>query len=96
MAVSLSTHVLDTERGRPGSGVRIELRRGDEVVASTETDRDGRAQVAEGLEPGRYRLAFEPPSPYFRRGALELVLDDGHHHVPLLVSSYGCATYRGS
>jgi 2-oxo-4-hydroxy-4-carboxy--5-ureidoimidazoline (OHCU) decarboxylase len=25
MSVSLSTHVLDTERGRPGSGVRVEL-----------------------------------------------------------------------
>jgi 5-hydroxyisourate hydrolase len=96
VAVSLSTHVLDTERGRPGSGVRVELRRDGEIVASEETDADGRAELAEGLEPGRYRLAFEPPSPYFRRVELELELADGHHHVPLLVSSYGCATYRGS
>ena len=29
MSVSLSTHVLDTERGRPGNGVRVELYRGD-------------------------------------------------------------------
>jgi 5-hydroxyisourate hydrolase len=96
VAVSLSTHVLDTERGRPGSGVRVELRRGDEIVASADTDGDGRARLAEELEPGRYRLAFEPPSPYFRRVELELELEDGHHHVPLLVSSFGCATYRGS
>ncbi|HEY7017905.1 MAG TPA: hydroxyisourate hydrolase [Gaiellaceae bacterium] len=96
MAVSLSTHVLDTERGRPGSGVRVELLRGNEVLASAETDGDGRARLAEELEPGRYRLAFEPPSPYFRRVELELELEDGHHHVPLLVSSFGCATYRGS
>jgi 5-hydroxyisourate hydrolase len=96
VAVSLSTHVLDTERGRPGGGVRVELRRGEELVASAETDADGRARLADGLEPGRYRLAFEPPSPYFRRVELELELDAGHHHVPLLVSSYGCATYRGS
>jgi 5-hydroxyisourate hydrolase len=96
MAVSLSTHVLDTERGQPGSGVRVELLRGDEVLASAETDGDGRARLAEELEPGRYRLAFEPPSPYFRRVELELELEDGHHHVPLLVSSFGCATYRGS
>ena len=26
----------------------------------------------------------------------EVELTDGHHHVPLLVSPYGCATYRGS
>jgi 5-hydroxyisourate hydrolase len=96
MSVSLSTHVLDTERGRPGSGVLVELRRGGEVVASTETDDDGRARLADDLDPGRYSLAFEPPSPYFRRIELELELDDGHHHVPLLVSSFGCVTYRGS
>jgi 5-hydroxyisourate hydrolase len=96
VAVSLSTHVLDTERGKPGTGVRVELRRGDAVVASAETDDDGRAHLAEELEPGRYRLSFEPPSPYFRRVDLELELEDGHHHVPLLVSSYGCATYRGT
>ena len=96
MAVSLSTHVLDTERGRPGSGVRVELRRDGELVAEAETDADGRARLAEGLDPGAYSLAFEPASPYFRRVELELELDDGHHHVPLLVSSFGCVTYRGS
>jgi 5-hydroxyisourate hydrolase len=96
VAVSLSTHVLDTERGRPGSGVRVELRRAAEVVASAETDSDGRARLADGLEPGTYSLSFEPPSPYFRRVELELELDEGHHHVPLLVSSFGCVTYRGS
>jgi 5-hydroxyisourate hydrolase len=96
MSVSLSTHVLDTERGRPGSGVRVVLRRGGEVVGEAETDDDGRARLAEGLEPGTYALAFEPPSPYFRRVELELELADGHHHVPLLVSSFGCVTYRGS
>ena len=96
MSVSLSTHVLDTERGRPGSGVRVELRRGGDLVASAETDGDGRARLADQLEPGTYSLSFEPPSPYFRRVELQLELDDGHHHVPLLVSSYSCATYRGS
>jgi 5-hydroxyisourate hydrolase len=96
VSASLSTHVLDTERGRPGTGVRVELRRGGDLVASAETDADGRARLADGLEPGAYSLAFEPPSPYFRRVELQLELDDGHHHVPLLVSSYSCATYRGS
>ena len=96
MAVSVSTHVLDTERGRPREGVRVELRRGGEVVAGRETDGDGRARLSEGLNPGRYRLVFELPSDYFRSVELELELDDGHHHVPLLVSSFGCVTYRGS
>ena len=30
------------------------------------------------------------------RVALDVTLDDGHHHVPLLVSPYSCASYRGS
>jgi 5-hydroxyisourate hydrolase len=93
---SLSTHVLDTATGRPAPGVAVELHRGAEQIASRLTDGDGRAQVSDDLEPGLYRLVFHPPSPFFRRIELELELGDGHHHVPLLVSPYGCATYRGS
>jgi len=97
MSVSLSTHVLDTERGLPGSGVRVELYRADQRVAAGETGADGRiAALADDLEPGSYRLVFHPASPYFRRVEVELELGDGHHHVPLLVSSYSCTTYRGS
>ena len=71
--------------------------RGDELVAAGETDDDGRiAELAAELEPGVYRLVFHPPSPFFRRVELEVELGDGHYHVPLLVSPYSCATYRGS
>ena len=95
--MSLSTHVLDTERGRPAAGVRVELYRGDDRVADETTDDDGRiADLAPGLEPGIYRLVFHPPSPFFRRVELEVELGEGHTHVPLLVSSYACASYRGS
>ena len=93
---SLSTHVLDTGAGRPAVGVRVELSREGAVIAAAETDADGRARLADELEPGLYRLAFAPPSPFFRRVELEVELGDGHYHVPLLVSPYGCASYRGS
>jgi 5-hydroxyisourate hydrolase len=97
VSASLSTHVLDTGRGEPASGVRVELRRGDEPLAEAATDGDGRiGRLAEDLEPGAYTLVFHPPSPFFRRVELELELGDGHYHVPLLVSPYGCASYRGS
>jgi 5-hydroxyisourate hydrolase len=96
VSASLSTHVLDTAAGRPAAGVRVALRRGRDEVAAAETDADGRARLADGLEPGVYALVFHPPSPFFRRVELELELGDGHHHVPLLVSPYGCASYRGS
>ena len=96
MTTSLSTHVLDTNAGRPAQGVRIELHRGEAPIATRETDADGRARLAETLAPGAYRLVFHPPSPFFRRVELEIELGEGHYHVPLLVSPYGCASYRGS
>ena len=96
MSASLSTHVLDTGAGVPAAGVRVALHRGEIVVAELRTDADGRARLADELEPGAYRLVFHPPSPFFRRVELELELGEGHHHVPLLVSPYSCASYRGS
>jgi 5-hydroxyisourate hydrolase len=97
VSVSLSTHVLDTGRGEPARGVRVELLRGEERVGSGETNDDGRIpQLADGLDPGDYRLVFHPPSPFFRRVEFEVSLEGGHYHVPLLVSSFGCASYRGS
>ncbi len=95
--MSLSTHVLDTERGRPASGIRVELYSGDERLAEQTTDGDGRiGDLSPGLAAGVYRLVFHPASPFFRRIELEVELGDGHTHVPLLVSSYACASYRGS
>jgi len=96
-AVSVSTHVLDTEHGRPAAGVRVELLDASgTVVGKGVTDGDGRiGELASGA-PGSYRIVFHPPSPFFTRVELQVELDDGHFHVPLLVSSYGCASYRGS
>jgi 5-hydroxyisourate hydrolase len=69
----------------------------DELVASGQTDDDGRIpELASGLEAGTYRLLFRTESPFFEVVALDVVLEDGHYHVPLLVSSYSCTTYRGS
>ncbi len=93
---SLSTHVLDTAAGKPAAGVRVEVTRGNESIAVAETDENGRARLADDLEPGVYRIAFSPPSPFFTRVELEVVLADEHYHVPLLISPYGCASYRGS
>ena len=97
MSASLSTHVLDTATGSPATGVTVELLQGDEQIARAETDDDGRARLADALELGRYRLVFHPPSAFFRRVEYELELDaDRHYHVPLLVSPFSCASYRGS
>jgi 5-hydroxyisourate hydrolase len=97
VSASLSTHVLDTGAGRPARGVRVEVFRGETPLGAGKTNEDGRiGELASGLEAGEYRLVFHPPSPFFRRVELEVRLEDGHYHVPLLVSPYGCASYRGS
>jgi 2-oxo-4-hydroxy-4-carboxy-5-ureidoimidazoline decarboxylase len=69
----LSTHVLDTQRGRPAAGVKIELlevsqSRGSRLVATALSNRDGRtdAPMIAGcpLPIGRYELRFHVGS-YF-------------------------------
>jgi 5-hydroxyisourate hydrolase len=95
--MTVSTHVLDTERGRPAAGVRVELYDGDgDLVGEGVTDADGRIAELGAASAGTYRIVFHPPSPFFKRVELEVELGDGHHHVPLLISSYACASYRGS
>ena len=100
--MTLSTHVLDTGRGAPAGGVRVELLDGGLVVASATTDADGRIADLSGgqsLGPGCYRLVFsDAPSAFFRRIELEIQIDDPgrHYHVPLLVGPYSCVSYRGS
>ena len=94
---TVSTHVLDTERGAPAAGIHVELLRADGTIAGEGvTDDDGRIRDLADTDAGTYRIVFHPDSPFFRRVELEIELGDGHVHVPLLVSSYACATYRGS
>ncbi len=58
----LSTHVLDTARGRPAAGVRIELFREGVLIKEGITNRNGRTEEAliegEPLRIGRYELRF--------------------------------------
>jgi 5-hydroxyisourate hydrolase len=107
---TLSTHVLDIERGAPAAGVPIALYRGEQHLALTETNADGRiADLAGGasLETGRYRLVFDVaayfarqgrPAPFLQCVSLEFQVNaaDAHYHVPLLLSPYACTSYRGS
>jgi 5-hydroxyisourate hydrolase len=106
---TLSTHVLDVERGVPAARVAVTLHAGDRVLANTTTNRDGRIADLAGrsVDPGTYRLVFEVaayfeaqgrPAPFLQRVSIEFRLDGSqpHVHVPLLLSPYACTSYRGS
>ena len=100
MTPSISTHVLDTERGEPARGLRVELHRGDALLSAQVTDAEGRiADLVRGpLVPGTYRLVFRLQTAFFSRVEIEFAVQDAgrHYHVPLLVTPYACTTYRGS
>jgi 5-hydroxyisourate hydrolase len=101
---SLSTHVLDTARGRPAAGVPVQLLDASgRVVADAVTDPDGRvASVGGDLAPGTYTLRFAVadyhPDGFYPEVAVTFAVagDETHYHVPLLLSPFGYSTYRGS
>ena len=104
--MNLTTHVLDTSRGRPAGGMPIRLERQDgrewRLVTEARADPDGRAGC-EVDQPGRYQLHFATGE-YFGDDAFYpwvtvtfRIADPGeHYHVPLLISPFGYSTYRGS
>jgi 5-hydroxyisourate hydrolase len=105
--VSLSTHILDTSRGRPAAdvGVRLDTRRDGEWhrVAEGATDRDGRLAGWQTERPGGYRLVFDTggylgPDAFYPEVVVAFRVADPaeHYHVPLLISPFGYSTYRGS
>lgn len=108
---SLSTHVLDTTQGCPAVRVAIVLA-GEDGVTLFEgtTNADGRCPDLPAIAPGRFRLTFAvadyfrgkgvdlPEPPFLDRVAIDFGVaeDEGHYHVPLLVSPFSYSTYRGS
>ena len=105
-APTISTHVLDTERGMPAAGVHVTLYRLDgegRPIRLTQalTDDDGRVRdlLERPLTAGDYRLEFSlEPGGFFGRVSLDVHVVDPKrsYHVPLLMSGYSLTTYRGS
>jgi len=107
----LTTHVLDTARGKPGAGIPVELYRLENgtgtLVAKTTTNCDGRTDAplleGAGLRSGTYQLVFRIGAYFAGEGFLDVVpirftIADAaaHYHVPLLCSPWSYTTYRGS
>ena len=106
---TISTHVLDTSLGKPAAGIPVRLDHGGAPIAAGVTDADGRVRewsVPVSLETGAYTLRFRVAE-YFATSARESFYEDiavdfvvrdagAKYHVPLLLSPFGYATYRGS
>ncbi len=109
--MTLSTHVLDVEAGRPVAGLAVAAELRDEdggwrSVGAAATDADGRVAelvAAEHWAPGRWRVVFATadhhgPDAFYPSVTVEISVPPtaAHLHVPLLLSRHGYTTYRGS
>ena len=106
---TLTTHVLDTAKGRPAAGMKIELWSVEPSVRlqTFVTNADGRTDSpllsGETMATGTYELVFHVGDYFGERRFLDLVpirfiIADAvaKYHVPLLVSPWAYSTYRGS
>jgi 5-hydroxyisourate hydrolase len=103
---TISTHVLDTTRGEPAAGVGVTLSHLDGAKPITsETDADGRIDFGT-IAAGSHRLSFEVGAYYKKKGGaaflqratldFEITDTNRRYHIPLLMSPFSCASYRGS
>ena len=110
--MGISTHILDTSRGKPAQGVAVALLKHDgeglRLMKEGVTDADGRVKgLVEGEPPtGMYALRFAVHAYFASLGQetfypeveVRFMVRSGteHYHVPLLLNPFGYSTYRGS
>jgi len=74
----ITTHVLDTTKGKPAKGIVVRLERGSgekwAVISEKTTDGDGRigdlVSDQKSIHPGTYRMTFETGS-YFKASGVK-------------------------
>jgi hydroxyisourate hydrolase len=106
---TLTSHVLDTMRGIPAAGMKIELWSIEQskMLKSVQTNSDGRTEspllAGDEMAAGTYELIFFVGDYFGERRFLDrvpvrFVISDpaAKYHVPLLVSPWAYSTYRGS
>ena len=109
---AITTHVLDTAKGKPARGVPVQLEylNGDgswKKIAEGVTDADGRLKNLLSsefkLERGTYKICFETSAYLGEEGfypfahiVFKIADPSQHYHIPLLLSPFGYSTYRGS
>jgi hydroxyisourate hydrolase len=112
MAGKLTTHVLDTARGLPAAGVKIELwsvnAAGRALLKTTQTNADGRTDAPllgpDEMRAGEFELVFfvgdyfAVTPRFLHQAPVRFIIADAaaSYHVPLLCSPWSYTTYRGS
>jgi 5-hydroxyisourate hydrolase len=111
MPGKLTTHVLDTARGRPAGRLKIEFwsldAGGGKLLKTLHTNADGRTEAPllgpDEIQAGEYELVFFVGDYFGEKTFLDAVpvrfkISDAQavYHVPLLCSPWSYATYRGS
>ncbi len=100
----ITTHILDLSLGRPAGDVEIVLFFGEAEIVRGRTHTDGRLGGWD-VGGGVYKLRFETKAYFSRQSVVSLypfvevhfeVGEEGHYHIPLLLSPWGYSTYRGS
>lgn len=109
----ITTHVLDTSRGKPGNEISVSLLQQQaedwRQVGLATTDEHGRCNSLLKkdvvLEAGVYRLRIDVKNYFDREGLpcfypfIEItftITGPEHYHIPVLISSFGFTTYRGT
>lgn len=106
--ISLSSHVLDTTKGAPASGMQLTLTTpaGEDIQATTDSDGRVKNWGDVTFPAGIYQLRFNTGDYLLAHHGnrfyphvdihFEMQADGGHYHVPLLISPFGFSSYRGS
>ena len=106
----ISTHILDTSKGVPATGVAVKLQFQNghdwKTVGEGVTSSDGRIEFDSDKLAGVYQLIFDieayykrNPHPFFfLQAPVIFKIDDTSrkYHVPLLLNPFGYTTYRGT
>ena len=104
----ISTHILDTTKGSPASGVTVLLEQKQnndwKEIGTDKTNSDGRIVFNCPKEQGIYRLTFMIEEYYKNEEhfflntpiVFQIKNTERKYHVPLLLNPYGYSTYRGS
>lgn len=112
MPGKISTHVLDTAKGKPAQGIMVEIHRLVEgrniLLGSAITNADGRTDApllsGESMLIGTYEITFhighyfENDPAFLDQVPIRFHIADpaANYHIPLLCSPWSYSTYRGS